>query len=258
MLTLSPNTAPDAPPGNAPLATDTISMPALADVMARLGRMLLAAGCSTHRVEDCLRFTATAWDATADIFGTPTSLSMSVQRGNDEPVLRLARVEKWTIALFRLAAIDRVFNDFAERRIDVAAVHKALDAIEATPPVSGPLVILAGALASGSAAIFFGGGWLMAGLGAGVGMLSTAVGIALGRNPQARLLTDFAAGIMVGCAAWLAASIDPSLPRKPLVLAGLIVNVPGLGLTAGLAELAQKNLVSGAARLLDATMIGVS
>ena len=226
--------------------------------MAKLGRMLLAAGCSTHRVEGCLRYTATAWDADAEVFATPTSLSMSVQRGEDEPVLRLARVEKSTIALFRLAAIDRVFNDFAERRIDAAAAHVALGVIEATPPVGGPAVILAGGLASGSAAIFFGGGWLMAALGAAVGMLSTVVGLGLARNPQARLLTDFTAGIMVGCAAWIAASVDPSLPRKPLVLAGLIVNVPGLGLTAGLAELAQKNLVSGAARLLDATMIGVS
>lgn len=236
--------------------SDSLSMPALADLIARLGRMLLAAGCSTHRVEACLRFTAEAWQARAEIFATPTGLWMSLQTPGDEPVVRLVRVQQWSIALDRLAAIDTIFNDFAKRRIDVKAAHLALDAVEATPPMGGPAVILAGALASGSAAIFFGGGWLIAGLGALIGGISTALSVGLARRPQTRLLIDFVAGLLVGLAAWLAAVIDPSMPRKPLVLAGLIVNVPGLGLTAGLSELTQKNLVSGAARLLDAIMVG--
>lgn len=236
----------------------SLSMPVLADLIARLGRMLLAAGCSTHRVEACLRFTAEAWQARAEIFATPTGLWMSLQTPGDEPVVRLVRVQQWSIALDRLAAIDQVFNDFAKRRIDAKAAHLALDAVEATPPMGGPAVILAGALASGSAAIFFGGGWLSAGLGAVIGGVSTALSVGLARRAQTRLLIDFVAGLLVGLAAWLAAIIDPSLPRKPLVLAGLIVNVPGLGLTAGLSELTQKNLVSGAARLLDAVMVGVA
>jgi uncharacterized membrane protein YjjP (DUF1212 family) len=205
-----------------------------------------------------LRFTADAWQADAEIFATPTGLWMSAHRPGEEPVVRLVRVQQWSIALDRLAAIDGVFNDFAAQRIDIATAHQRLDAIEATPPHGGPAVILAGALASGSAAIFFGGDWLIAGLGALVGLISTALSVGLARGAQTKLLIDFAVGLMVGLAAWLAAIVDPSLPRKPLVLAGLIVNVPGLGLTAGLSELAQKNLVSGAARLLDATMVGVS
>lgn len=236
-----------------------VAIDALADVLARLGRLLLSSGCSTHRVEDCLRYTAATHAATAEIFATPTGLWMSVQR-DGPPCIRLVRVQRWSIALDRLAAVDRIYNDFATLRIDIRQTHAALDALEASPPRYGRLALIAaGASASGSAAVMFGGSWLIALLGAGVGLISTTLAVVLGRREgQARLLVDFAAGILVGVAAWIAASVDPTLPRKPLVLAGLIVNVPGLGLTAGLAELAQKNLVSGAARLLDATMIGVS
>lgn len=243
------------------MTTPSVDIHALADVLARLGRLLLASGCSTHRVEACLRYTAATHGAAAEIFATPTGLWMSAQRAEDQaPQVRLVRVQRWSIDLDRLADTDRIFNDFAAKRLDIRQTHAALDALEARTPRYGRLALIAAACAaSASAAVMFGGSWLIALLGGGVGLVSSTLGVILGRREgQARLLVDFAAGILVGIAAWIAATVDPSLPRKPLVLAGLIVNVPGLGLTAGLSELAQKNLVSGAARLLDATMIGVS
>lgn len=238
-----------------------VAIEALADVLARLGRLLLSAGCSTHRVEDCLRYTAATHGASSEVAATPTGLSMSVYRHADgAPRVRIVRVKRWSIALDRLAEVDRIYNEFAALRLNIGETHAALDALEGRPASVGPLALtFAGGAASASAAVLFGGDWLLALLGGGVGLLSTALGVTLGkREGDARLLVDFLAGILVGIAAWIATSVDPTLPRKPLVLAGLIVNVPGLGLTAGLSELAQKNLVSGAARLLDATMIGVS
>ena len=231
----------------------------LADVLARLGRLLLGYGCSTHRLETALKLTAEAHGWSADVFAVPTGLWMSLAGPNDTPAVRLVRVERWGIALDRLAALDEVFNALSEGRLDVAGAHARMDDIEsATPRYSTRALVLAGGLASGSAAVFFGGGWMEAALAALVGLLSLALSVALGRGQHTRLLVDFAAGVVVGLAAWAATAIDPSLPRKPIVLAGLIVNVPGLGLTAGLAELSQKNLVSGTARLLDAGMVLLS
>ncbi len=237
---------------------------ALADALARLGRMLLGHGCSTHRLESALHYAAAAHGFHAEVFAVPTGLWMSLAQADEgfthaAPTVRLVRVQQWSIALDRLAALDGVFNGIADGRLDVRGAHAAMDAIQSRAPRHHTLwVVLAGGTASASAAAAFGArpmGILLAGL---VGLISVALGVQLGRRGRTRLLVDFSAGVVVGLAAWAAGELDPTLARKPLVLGGLIVNVPGLSLTAGLSELAHKNLVSGTARLLDATMVFLS
>jgi uncharacterized membrane protein YjjB (DUF3815 family) len=58
--------------------------------------------------------------------------------------------------------------------------------------------------------------------------------------------------------AWAATAIDPGLSREVLVLSVVIALVPGMALTTGLAELTNKQLVSGAARLMEAFMAFLS
>lgn len=229
---------------------------ALTDLLVRLGRMLLEYGCPTQRLEACLRFTAECHGCEAEVFAVPTGLWMSLRRPGEEPSIRLVRVQRWAIRLDRLAELDQAFNAVADGRLNPEDAHIWLDALEEAPPRYGTAIrLLAGSMAAASAAVVFGGGLLMGVLGFALGLVNGLVGHLLGRAARTRLLVDFVAGVLVGAAAWLAADIAPELPRKPLVLAGIIMNVPGLTLTAGLAEVASKNLVSGAGRLLDATMV---
>jgi uncharacterized membrane protein YjjP (DUF1212 family) len=232
---------------------------ALADLLVRLGRMLLEYGCPTHRLEIVLRYTAERHGCEAEVFGVPTGLWMSLQRPGQEPIIRLVRVQRWAIRLDRLAELDQAFNAVADGHLTLEDARLWLDALEEAPPRYGAgSTLLAGAMASASAAVVFGGGLLMALLGFSLGLLSGAASWYLGRNLRTRLLIDFVAGCFVGAVAWVAAIIAPELPRKPLVLAGIILYVPGLTLTSGLAEVAFKNLVAGAGRLLDATMTFLS
>ena len=231
----------------------------LADLLVWLGELLLEYGCPTHRLENCLRYTAEQQGLVAEVFAVPTGLWMSLEQPGGEPLVRLVRVQRWAIRLDRLAELDEAFNAVADGRLSPEDASIWLDALEEAPATHGPLRgILAGGLASASAAVVFGGGWLMAALGLALGLANMGLGHLLGKAQRTRLLVDFMAGVLVGGAAWLAAVIDPTLPRKPLVLAGIITNVPGLTLTSGLAEIAWKNLVSGTARLLDAAMVLLS
>ena len=53
----------------------------------------------------------------------------------------------------------------------------------------------------------------------------------------------------------LATYVDPSINVPLVVLSAIIVFIPGLALTLGLAELAARHLVSGTARIMDAVML---
>ncbi len=233
---------------------------ALADLLARLGGLLLEYGCPTHRIEDALSLSAESHGYSAQVFSTPTGLWMALhEEAGAAPHIRLVRVSQWSTDLERLDALDEVFNAVADGACSVAEGHARLDEIVARAPRYPKwAAVLAGGLASGAAAVFFGGGLLTVFCGGVLGAAVIAMVQLLGRSKRTRLLIDFTIGLMTGLTAWLVSWMDPSLPRKPLILAGIIVAVPGMSLTAALGELAEKNMVSGTARLMDSAMVMVS
>jgi uncharacterized membrane protein YjjB (DUF3815 family) len=106
-------------------------------------------------------------------------------------------------------------------------------------------------VASGAAAVFFRGGLIDVLVASIVGAAVGGSRVALGRNPAQRLLSDFLGGLFAAVCAWLAMHVWPTASPEVIVLAGAISLFPGMTFTTGLAEVAQKNLVSGGARLME-------
>ncbi|MEZ4468496.1 MAG: hypothetical protein R3F43_29680 [bacterium] len=67
----------------------------------------------------------------------------------------------------------------------------------------------------------------MVGLGLVLGLVNTGLGALLGANQRTRLLVDFCGRCPGGRGGSLAAVIDLEPAAQALVLAGIIVNVPG-------------------------------
>jgi uncharacterized membrane protein YjjB (DUF3815 family) len=95
-------------------------------------------------------------------------------------------------------------------------------------------------------------------LAAAGGALVALIQSLLARTPRGRLLQDFLGGVVAAAMAWGATALWPTLSREVVVLSVIILLVPGMALTTGLAELAHKNLVSGAGRLMEAMMVFLS
>jgi uncharacterized membrane protein YjjB (DUF3815 family) len=76
----------------------------------------------------------------------------------------------------------------------------------------------------------------------------------LGKNPAQRLLNDFFGGMFAAACAWLASRLWMQASPPIIVVAGAISLFPGMTFTTGLAEVAQKSLVSGGARLMEAVV----
>lgn len=226
----------------------------LAEYLSEIGVTLLAYGCPTYRLEDVLRTVAQLEGHAAEAFAIPTALFVSLRRGPGRaPVHRMTRVKHWGTNLDRLAQVDAIFNEVAERRLSIVDATQSLRTLEARPlPWPRQLRWVAVALSSASAAVFFRGGPADAVVAAVTALEIYALSRLMGRLEQGRFLVDFAGGFLSAAMAWLASSVRPDVSREVVVLAGAIALVPGLTLTTSLAELAQKSLVSGAARLMDA------
>lgn len=221
----------------------------------QLGRALHSFGSAAHRIEDGMKIATETLGLEGQFFSSPTAIFVSFGHGEQRRT-RLVRVEPGEVDLGKLAGVDGVLEALAAGHLELASAAQKLATIVAAPPRYGPgLATLAFALASGSAACFFGGGGreiaaaALVGLGIGLLALAAAHRPTLGRifEPLAAMLATFTAMV---AAAWAA-------PLAPFVvtLAGLIVLVPGLTLTVALRELASRHLVSGSARLAGALLV---
>jgi uncharacterized membrane protein YjjP (DUF1212 family) len=237
-----------------------LSILELAEYLVDVGATLMAYGNPTHRTEGVIRLIAEMEGCACDVFAVPTGLWLSVRGpGVEAPVVRMARVKEWSVNLDRLAAVDRIFNDVIDRKLSLAEARRAIDEVEHRPlPYPREVSWLAHAGAGAAAAVFFRGGAaeiLLAALG---GLMLVLVFRLLREREGASLLADFVGGVWAAGLAWAATAIRPDLSREVLVLSVIILLVPGMVLTTALSELSNRNLVSGAGRLMEAFIIFLS
>ena len=232
----------------------------LADYLLDIGATLASYGCPSYRLEDVIRAVAAAEGYRAEPFALPTGLFLRVtpQVRGDEPipeVHRMTRLSDWGVDLGRLTLVDAIFNDVVDRRATIEQARTRIRAIVAQPAQWSPaLVWAATTIAAGAAAVFFRGALVDVLVASIVGAVIGGGRRMLDRNPRHRLLQEFLGGLFAVSCAWLATRVWPTASPEVVVLAGSISLFPGMTFTTGLAEVAQKNLVSGGARLMESAV----
>lgn len=236
------------------------SLEDVADYLLEVGSTLASCGCPSYRLEDTVRAIAELEGVHAEPFALPTGFFLTV-RGDSEapPVIRMTRVEEGGMDLGRLVAVDRIFNDVADKKSSIEEARVRLRSL-AKSEEPYPRIVRWAAITScsGAAAVFFGGGVIEVVMAMLTGFAIYLFGRAVSKNPSGRFLVDFFGGFVAACAAALATKARPGIAYEVVVLSGVITLIPGMKFTTGLAELAKKNLVSGGARLADAMVTFLS
>lgn len=246
-------------PADVTATSGKLSAAEFLEYLLEVGGTLLSYGCPTHRLEDLVRELARSEGYDASVFAVPTGLFVTLTAPGETPLFRMIRVEEWAVDLERLMLVDAILNEAAAHKVPIQEARRRLHDLEKLPrPYPRPLFWAATAGAAGASAVFFRGGPWEALIGAAGGALIGLIGWQLGRSRSARYLSDFAGGATAALVAGAITRAWPELSREVLVLSGVILLVPGMALTTGLAELARKNLVSGAARLMEALITFLS
>jgi uncharacterized membrane protein YjjP (DUF1212 family) len=245
------NMSPSIP--SAAAANERLSPEVLADYLVEVGAALVRYGCPSYRIEEAIKVLAETEGLRAESFALPTGVFLDVIGSDGRPVHRMARVKEWTLDLGHLTEVDEIFNDVAERGTPLFEGLSRVRALEVqSSSYPQTLSFLAQAAVAGAGAIFFGGGLVEIAGGALCGLLTAISLRASNRRPRLRLLGDLVGAMVSGMVAWVASIVWPATARDIIVLAGVIALVPGMTFTTALAELVYKNLVSGAARLMEA------
>lgn len=218
-----------------------------------LARALHRCGLSAHRLESTLGAVCARFGVEAQLFALPTGLTVAFGPLGAQRVA-MVRLETAGVNLGRLADVDEALGRVIEGQVGLAEAVAEVEAIEAAAPRYGLALRLLGfALASGAGAVFFGGGVVDIGASAIVGAAVGALLEALEIRPGNHLAVPASAALAGALAYGLPALLGP-LRVDAVVLAGLLIMLPGLTLTTAMTELATRNVAAGTSRLMLAML----
>lgn len=229
--------------------------------VAQLARRLHETGATAPRLERAIVQVSRRLGLACDSLSTPTSMLLSFREARDPPDLparhtQVLRMEPGDIDLERMARVDAIAEQVAAGEIDIDEGRRRLIEL---PPRAGIgwnlLNLLAFAVTAAAVAAMLKGGWSDIAAAAAIGTVVGALAWLAGRWPAAAASLEVVAAFIATVSATLVAAYLVPLTVNVVVIASLIVLLPGLMLTTATVELAQQHLVSGVARFAGAMTV---
>jgi uncharacterized membrane protein YjjP (DUF1212 family) len=225
--------------------------------VVELAEHLHAYGTTAQRLEGAIIAVASALGLDCEPMSNPTGMVLSLSDPRRPPgesdTTRVLRMPPGDTDLAKLCEVDRVAEEVMAGRLGIAAGHAALRALERPPTRRANLVMVAG---FGLAAASIGGllrlPWLDIATAGVSGLLIGLLDLASRGRPQMREAGEALAALAAGFIAIAVATWVAPLNLNTVVIASLIVLVPGMGLTNAVNELTSQHLVSGTARFAGA------
>lgn len=224
---------------------------------------LHAYGTTAQRMEGAIELVARRLRVECEPWSNPTGIILSfrdpARPGRHTDVTRIVRPGLGDTNLRRLCDADRIAEEVISGQLDISAGRAALRELER--PTTGrarAMIVLGFLLASAAVAGLLRLPWLDIGVAALTGLL---IGfLLLAAQSRKRLHEGFEAlsGLLAGSVAILVSAWLAPLNLNTVIIASLIVLVPGMTLALAASELASRHLVSGTARFAGAAMTVVN
>jgi uncharacterized membrane protein YjjP (DUF1212 family) len=223
-----------------------------------LARRLHACGMSTDRLEGAILTVSKRLGVRTEIWCNPTGIILSFsspQKSDGAEITRVLRLAPGDINLKALAMVDDIAERVTDGRMDLDAGLEALTVLDR--PVRREklaVTVLAFGLASGSVAALLRTSWADVLASAAIGLMIGLLSVASAKRPRLHEASDAIAALLATLTASAIAAFVTPLSLQTVVIASLIVLMPGLMLTTAVAELSSQNWASGTARFAGATV----
>jgi uncharacterized membrane protein YjjP (DUF1212 family) len=214
-------------------------------------------GTTAQRLEGAVDAVATRLGLECEPWSNPTGLILTfsdpTRPPGDGDTTRVIRLPPGDTDLAKLVAADRIAEDVMAGRLDLAAGHAALRALDR--PLSRRTVTMewmAFGLASAAVAGLLRLPWLDIATAGVTGLLIGALQLLTPGRPQLKEASDAVAALVAGVVALLVASFVGPINLNTVIIASVIMLLPGMSLTNAVNELTSQHLVSGTARFAGA------
>lgn len=244
---------------NAPVLMPQSDYEARTDFVTELASRLHAYGTTAQRLEGAVEGVANRLGLDCEIWSNPTGMILSYAdpvRGQQNGITRVIRLDPGEQNLSRLAATDQITEDVLAGKLELADGLRALRALDRPVRLrSRLLAMLSFGLSAGAVAALLGAnaaGVATAGL---IGLVTGVLAVSAAHRPRLNEALEAIAALVATLLVAAVATFVAPVPVKTIIVASLIVLMPGLMLTNAVSELSARHLVSGTARFAGAMMI---
>ncbi len=223
------------------------------EIAARLHRY----GTTAQRLEGSILALSARLGLDCEPWSNPTGMILSFSdpgralgASDTTRVIRLAPGEN---DLHKLSEADRIAEAVAAGQMTLAQGHADLRVLDRTPSAGFRMKqILAFGLAAGGVAGLWRLPWLDIATAALIGLLIGVLSQLGDRRPQLREAADAIASLVAGLVAIIVSNVVAPLNLNTVIIASLVVLLPGMTLTNAFNELTSQHWVSGTARFAGA------
>lgn len=256
---LSPATArrgimPDMNPDSGALAPLKVRIGFVVDLAARLHEY----GTAAPRLEDVINSVAARLGLSCNVLSTPTSIVMSFsdpsQGDGLAEMTQVVRLPPGSVDLRRLCQVDQIADRVIDGSLDLAAGRACLRefARPSRSPSQDTWLVASYAVSAGSVAAILHTGWIGVATSAVIGTLIGLISLLSLDRPNLAAASDAVSALIATVIATLVAVYVTPIALRSVVIASLIVLMPGLTLTTAVRELSSQHLISGTARMMGA------
>ena len=248
----------DMPPADtlAPVHTDTGYVERIAFVVD-LAERLHAYGTTVQRLEGAIESVSRRLGLECEPWVNPTGMVLAfndpARPAGMSDTTRVLRLGSGDTDLYRLCETDRIAEEVMAGTLQVPAGRAALRALTRGIGWRGRVAQVVGfGLASAAVAGLLRLPWLDVGTAGLIGLMIGLLDAAAQSRPRLSEAFEAIAGLLAGTVAILVASLIGPLNLNTVIIAALIVLLPGMALTNAMNELTSRHLVAGTARFAGA------
>lgn len=224
------------------------------DFVVEMAQRLHRYGTTADRLEGAITAVASRLGLACEPWSNPTGLILTfsdpVRATGMRDTTRVLRMSPGEHDLHRLAETDRIAEEVLAGELGLSDALVQMRVLD-TPPtrLAKALEMLAFGLAAGSVAGLLRLPWLDIAVAGFTGLLIGVLAVSAETRPRLSSGLEAVAGMLAAGIAVVVATFVAPLNQNTVIIASLIVLLPGLTLTNAMNELAGQQLVSGTARL---------
>lgn len=225
--------------------------------VVELAEHLHAYGTTAQRLEGAIEAVSKQLGLECEPWVNPTGMILSfsdpLQPAGASDTTRVIRTGLGETDLYKLCEADRIAEDVMAGRLGIADGRAALRALERAPGRREQAMQVFGfGLAAAAVAGLLRLPWIDIASAGAIGLLIGLLDQLAAHRPHLQEASDALAGLVAGAVAIAVASLVSPLNLNSVIIASLIVLLPGMPLTNAMNELTSRHLVSGTARFAGA------
>ncbi|HYV98353.1 MAG TPA: threonine/serine exporter family protein [Gemmatimonadaceae bacterium] len=236
----------------------TDSFDARAHFLTELARRLHIAGVSASRLEGAVVSTSRALGITCEIWSAPTGVLLSLGDAGDPRLpqrTHVLRLEPGNVDLQALVTLNEIADAVIAGTLAPRDALLRLQTVD-RPRTGGPArVVFAFGLAAAAVAGLFRTGWADVALAGVLGLMIGLIAVRAQKEPNLGAAMEALAAFVATVLASAFAHFVAPVSAQTVVIAAVIVLMPGLTLTTAMAELASQQLVTGTTRFAGAIVV---